>query len=148
MSGSVNSWVSARNFNGASETFLLLGPFAAGSVVERWGVHISVLGTTSSDRLTLAASLGASGEATQEALDAGSPVVQRGAVRIGRTPGMTFDLEPSGEIRIIVPVGVLVGAGSRYMVVGFIQSEVTVVSRLTTWAEVGQGRGRPASVGS
>ncbi len=113
--------------------FLTLGPFSSGDVIDFVEVFWATGGVTT---LFFSASLGSSVEPSQEALDAGIPIIQRSSNLQGRTPALFFDVlaADNGEWR--VPVGIEVRFGVQFMTVAVRSSAVLVRSDWVVTAHV------------
>ena len=75
----------------------------------------------------LAMSFGISGQANENALNKGTPLVTRADGVVGRQPGASFLSSSSSAILFWVPVGITVQAGPRHIVAGLECGILTVV---------------------
>lgn len=128
--------VAGVEFAGAVTRFLLLGPFTEGVVLGRFGLSMvgAMLGTPP-DGVIVAASLGPSGDPSQASLDSGVSVVGRSNLIFGRTPAIAIGLDSPQQVGLLLPVGLRVGTGSMFVVVGLQSSSATASGFLTVWID-------------
>ncbi len=98
-----------------TDGFGLVGPFSGNDVL----VALSVFGfTVGSSVFFVAGSLGLSGEATQDSLNAGAPLIRRSTSLIGRTPAFEIRTTVAETFRFDITAGLIVGTGGSSLVVG------------------------------
>lgn len=108
-------WMAAASTSAAATSHVLLGPLCKGCVIIRVVFHCTADLTV---LCRLAASLGGSTLESAQALNAGTPLVQRGAGVLGITPAVPFFSLSASPVLFWIPIGVEVQRGAEYIVAG------------------------------
>ncbi len=108
------SMAAAQTASGATG-FVLLGPLCAGCTVIRAVLHLT---SDVAEICRLAMSFGISSQGNVQALNKGTPLVQRADGVVGRQPGASFLSSMTSPILFWIPVGITVQEGPRFIVAG------------------------------
>lgn len=96
--------------------FRVVGGFAQGLFLRR--VHLMVQCSRSDFAdFSVALAIGGSNEPTQVALEAGRPLFRAADQFIGKVPAWSGEMIAGGYRRIVVPVGIRIETGSKFLVI-------------------------------
>lgn len=126
-------WCTSLQMLGSVTTYGVLGPLAPGDFIRRLTYVFSADGTTN---MEIAATLGASGEASAEALAAGRPLIQRSPDVIGNVPSHEIWLVAGVPHIGWFPVGIGGTTGARYVVLALAAKVVLVNINVLVGLEV------------
>ncbi len=117
----------SMGLNGTGTVFDVLGGFAEGLFLRR--VHLMI----QADRgafadYSVALAVGGSNEATQIALEAGRPLFRRSFQVVGKVPAWSGQILAGGDRRIVVPVGIRIETGSKFLVIALAAASTGVTA--------------------
>ena len=146
----------AQGFSGHTDSvsnaqqFLVLGPFAAGTLVESVRLQLSSNGTAVAHSVSVAAAIGASRQGNAGSLGAGVGIVQVSGANQAGIPAIVVNVAAGGGDRNYrIPVGVEIRDGSKWLIVGHQASvaspgdTLTVAVAMLRRVRIGQSN-RPA----
>lgn len=117
---------------GGTNQFIVLGPFAAGTVLISLRLQLSAIGTAGGHVVTLGAVYGGSKEGSLIAFNAGTSLVHVSNVGFGEKRAVRAQFDATGGQRTFeLPVGVRVQRGSVYVIVGVVSGEADADTDLT-----------------
>lgn len=102
--------------SGTGTAFRVIGGFAEGLFLRR--VHLMVQADRSEFAdYSVALAIGGSNEASENALKAGRPLFRGSEQFIGDVPAWSGSMVAGGDRRIVVPVGIQIETGSKFLVI-------------------------------
>ena len=129
-------WCTHVYRTGVNVDYALLGPFSEDTWLDRLDVTAMV---GASMILQMGFSMGGSGEGSVGAFRAGLSLVQRSPVSFEEQPAIGWNAGLAGSWRFIIPVGVRVSSGSRFVVCRVAGTAAAVTYCVTisarVWAE-------------
>lgn len=119
----VNGWTAAAYAVNNVAEYLLLGPFAAGSVIDRLEWVLVGQKAVAAPVVDFGAVVTGSAAGSADAWATGAPVVQRGQREIGGVRVATVRFDAFGVVRVSMAVGVRVSAGGLYVVCAVVTND-------------------------